>query len=166
MLDDPHTAAIYASRAVFPFLLTGSLRNANKAFLIFTMRLSSSKSTLVSQEISSTSLGMRVYPSLPLLNFISLLLLAIQRGTPNLLRELTDHYAVHIQEVGIWDDALTRIAETYFGMKVPKQSNPLLDMMGSVFFGGGQGRGNQRPGSQLKGSSMKAEASLSSMELD
>jgi hypothetical protein len=146
--------------------LTGNLRSANKAFLIFTSRLSSSNPALVSQEVSSASTDVRVYPSLPLLNFISLLLLAIQRASPDLFRDLTKHYAVHIQEVGIWDEALTRIGELYFGIKIPRQGNPLLDMMGSMLFGGGQGGASSRTGGPTRATSKKVEAPPSSMELD
>ncbi|KAL2007210.1 hypothetical protein VTN00DRAFT_8648 [Thermoascus crustaceus] len=164
--DEPHTAAIYASRAVFPYLLTGNLRSANKAFLIFTSRLSSSNPSLGAQEVSSTSSDVRVYPSLPLLNFISLLLLTIQRGSADLFRQLTAHYASQIEEIGIWDDALAQIGEMYFGLKVPRQGNPLLDMMGNMLFGGGQSGGSQRPGGHARGASKKVEAAPASMELD
>ncbi|KAA6409138.1 MAG: DUF410 domain [Lasallia pustulata] len=137
--DDSHTAALYAARAVFPYLLTGNLRSANKALLIFTSRLSASNKSLSVQEVSSSSSDMRVYPSLPLLNFLGLFLLAIQRGSSDLYRQLAKHYAPHIKEVGTWDDALAQIAETYFGIKMPRQGNPLFDMMGSMLFGGGGG---------------------------
>lgn len=168
--DDSHTAGIYASRAVFPYILIGNLRSANKAFLIFTSRLATSNPSLLSQEVSSASTDVRVYPSLPLLNFISLLLVAIQRGSSDLFRDLTRHYASHIEEVRIWDDALARIGEMYFGIKIPRQGNPLLDMMGNMFFGGGQGggqgAGNQRPGASNRGSSKKVEARPPNVELD
>ena len=49
--DDSHTAALYAARALFPFLLSGNLRAANTAFLLFTSRLSSSNPALTSQQI-------------------------------------------------------------------------------------------------------------------
>lgn len=162
--DESHTAPIYASRAVFPFLLAGNLRNANKAFVVFTSRLSPSNPDLVSQDVSSASSDVRVYPSLPLLNFISLLLLAIQRANPDLFRDLTKQYAAQIQEIGIWDDALARIGEIYFGIKVPRQGNPLLEMMGNMLFGGGQGGASRPAGSRSP--SKKVEAPPSSMELD
>ncbi|KAL2216913.1 hypothetical protein M432DRAFT_592068 [Thermoascus aurantiacus ATCC 26904] len=164
--DEPHTAAIYASRAVFPYLLTGNLRSANKAFLIFTSRLSASNPSLAPQEVSSASSDVRVYPSLPLLNFISLLLLAIQRGSADLFRQLTSQYASQIQEIGIWDDALAQIGEMYFGIQAPRQGNPLLEMMGNMLFGGGQGGGNRRLGAQTRDASKKVEAAPTSMELD
>ena len=82
---------------------------------------------------------MRVYPSLPLLNFLGLLLLAIQRGSGDLYRQLVKHYTPYIKELGAWDDALAQIGEMYFGIRIPRQGNPLFDMMGSMLFGGGGG---------------------------
>ena len=136
--DESHTAALYCARCVFPYLLTSNLRSANKAFLIFTSRLSSSNKSLMVQEVSSTSSDMRVYPSLPLLNFLGLLLLAVQRGNSDLYKQLARHYAPYVKEVGTWDDALATIGEMYFGIRIPTQGNPLFDMMGSMMgFGGG-----------------------------
>lgn len=51
-------------------------------------------------------------------------------------RTLTKHYVAHIKDVGIWDDALAQIGELYFGIRIPRQGNPLMDMMGSMFGGG------------------------------
>lgn len=136
--DESHTAALYAARAVMPYLLSSNLRSANKAYLIFSSRLSSSNISLSVQEVSSTSSDIRVYPSLPLLNFLGLLLLAVQRGSSDLYKQLTKHYLPYIKEVGIWDDALAQIGEMYFGVRIPRQGNPLFDMMGSMMgFGGG-----------------------------
>lgn len=138
--DDSHTAALYAARAVFPYLLTSNLRSANKAYLIFTARLSSSNKSLSVQEVSSTSSDMRVYPSLPLLNFLGLLLLAAQRGSSDLYKQLAKHYAPHLKEVGMWNDALAQIGEMYFGIRIPRQGNPLFDIMGSMMGFGGSPR--------------------------
>ena len=81
---------------------------------------------------------MRVYPSLPLLNFLGLLLLAVQRGSSDLYKQLAKHYAPYVKEVGTWDDALAQIGEMYFGIRIPRQGNPLFDMMsGMMGFGGG-----------------------------
>ncbi|KAL6719598.1 hypothetical protein ACLMJK_001518 [Lecanora helva] len=135
--DESHTAALYAARAVFPYLLTSNLRSANKTYLIFTSRLSSSNKSLSVQEVSSTSSDLRVYPSLPLLNFLGLLLLAVQRGSTDLYKQLAKHYAPHLKEAGKWDDALAQIGEMYFGIRIPRAGNPMLEMMGSMMgFGG------------------------------
>ncbi|CAG8401951.1 unnamed protein product [Penicillium salamii] len=158
-VDEPHTAAIYASRAVFPYLLTGNLRSANKALLIFTSKLSAANPQLGVQDVSSSSSDARVFPALPLVNFISLLLLTIQRGSADLFRNLTAHYAAQIKEVGLWDDALAQIGEQYFAIKIPRQGNPLMDMMSGMLFGGGNA--GKQP-SRAK----KVEAPPASMELD
>ncbi|KAG0160434.1 hypothetical protein PDIDSM_7963 [Penicillium digitatum] len=163
--DEPHTAAIYASRAVFPYLLTGNIRSANKALLIFTSRLAAANPQLAVQDVSSASSDARVFPALPLVNFISMLLLAIQRGSADLFRQLTAHYAAQIREVGIWDDALAQIGEQYFAIKIPRQGNPLMDMMSGMLFGGGQNKTGGRGASQSR-TVKKVEAPPSSMELD
>jgi len=143
--DESHTAPLYAARAVLPYLITGNVRAANKTLLLFTSRLSQSNRSLGVQEVSSTSSDLRVYPSLPLLNFLGLLLLAVQRGSADLFRQLKSHYAVHLKELGgAWDEALGQIGESYFGIKIPSQSNPLFDMMGSLLMGGGGGQQKQK----------------------
>ncbi|KAJ9665010.1 hypothetical protein H2201_004874 [Coniosporium apollinis] len=137
--DEPHTAPLYVARAVLPYLLTGNMRSANQSMLLFTGRLQKEKGGLGGQEVSSPKSEIRVYPSLPLLNFLSLLLLAVQRGSADLFRQLKSHYAVHLKEVGTWDEALAQIGEMYFGIKIPSQTNPLMDMMGNMLMGGGLG---------------------------
>lgn len=137
--DESHTAPLYVARAVLPYLLTGNIRSANQSMLLFTGRLQKEKGGLGAQEVSSSKSETRVYPSLPLLNFLSLLLLAVQRGSADLFRQLKSHYAVHLKEVGTWDEPLAQIGEMYFGIKIPSQTNPLMDMMGNMLMGGGLG---------------------------
>jgi golgi to ER traffic protein 4 len=136
--DESHTAPLYAARAVLPYLLTGNVRAANQSFLLFTSKLSQANQNLGVQEVSSTTSDLRVYPSLPLLNFLGLLLLAVQRGSADLFRQLKSHYATNLNEVSQWEEGLAQIGEMYFNIKIPTQSNPLLDMMGSMFMGGGR----------------------------
>jgi len=137
-LDSPHLAALYASRSVLPYLVLGNLASASAAFSTFTSRLTSSNPTLFTQTIDSAKSTVRVFPSLPLLNFLSLLLLAAQKGDSSLYKQLAKHYAVHLKETEeIWGDALANIGEIWFGIKIPKPfGNPLMDMMGSMMFGG------------------------------
>ena len=117
--------------------------------------------------MSSSSSDIRVYPALPLLNYLGLLLLTIQRGAADLFRQLNSQYVTHIRDVAIWDDALAQIGELYFGIQVPRQTNPLLDMMGSMFFGGsGQDNSGGRKGVQGRGSAKKVEAAPSNPDLD
>lgn len=147
--DDSHTAATYLARAVLPYLLVANVRAANTAYSTFTSLLSSDKGAGLGgvQDVSSASADIRVFPSLPLLNFLGLLLLAVQRGSPELFRQLQSKYGSHIAEVGMWEEALEIIAEMYFGIQRPRQSNPLFDMMGSLFGGGMPGMGGAGGGS-------------------
>lgn len=143
--EEPSTAPLYAARAVLPYLLTGNLRAANQSFLLFTRRLSSTHPGLGVQEVSSSSSDLKVYPSLPLLNFLGLLLLAAQRGEASLFRLLKTHYAANLKDLsGLWDDALAQVGETYFGIKIPSASNPMFDMMGSLLGMGGGGGGAKK----------------------
>lgn len=134
--NESHTAALYAGRAVLPYLLVGNVRDASKSLRLFTSRLSESNKNLGVQDVASNSSDLRIYPSLPLLNFVGLLLLAVQKGSADVFRQLKSHYAPHLKDVAGWNDALDLVAEMYFGIQKPRQGNPLFDMMGSMFSGG------------------------------
>jgi hypothetical protein len=137
--DESHTAPFYAARAVFPYLLIGNLRDATRSLQSFTSRLGESNKSLGVQDVSRTNSDLRLYPSLPLLNFLGLLLLAIRKGGSDLFWQLKTHYSVHLKEAHSWEEALEQIGEMYFGIQVRRQGNPLFDMMGSLFGGGGGG---------------------------
>jgi hypothetical protein len=107
--------------------------------------------------VSTTSSDIRVYPSLPLLNFLGLLLLAVERGEASLFRQLKSHYGSHLKDVN-WGDALDQIGEMYFGIKIPKQGgNPMMDMLGNMFMGGGLGGGGGGGAKSKKGIAPAAE---------
>lgn len=149
--DDAHTAALYASRAILPYLLTANVRAANSAYRLFTSSLSQDKGSAIGvQDVSSGSADIRVYPSIPLLNFLGLLLLAVQRGSADLYRQLSTKYASHIKEVEMWQEPLEMIAEMYFNISRPRQSNPLMDMMSGFLGGGGGGGGGAPPRRTVK----------------
>lgn len=76
------------------------------------------------EEVSSSTADMRLYPSLPLLNFIGMLLLACQRGSNDVFRQLKTHYAAHLRETKSWNIAMEQIGEIWFGIQIPKQGNP------------------------------------------
>jgi len=139
--DESHTAALYAARAVLPYLLVANVRAATTSYRAFVQRLTADNPGLSVENVSQGRSEIRIFPSLPLLNFLGLLLLAVQKGSPDLFRQLKQKYGSHIAEVGAWDETLELIAEMYFGIQRPRQGNPLLDMMGSMFGGGGFGGG-------------------------
>lgn len=138
---DAHLAPHFAARAVLPHLLVGNVRAANTCYRLFTSALGGDGgASLGVQDVASASAHVRVFPSLPLLNFLGLLLLAVQRGAPDVYKGLVAKYATQINETDAWAEPLAMIAEMYFGIQKPRQSNPLMDMM-SGFFGGGGGGG-------------------------
>lgn len=137
--DESHTAPIYAARAVLPYLLVANVRAARASYRAFVSALTTDKPNLSVQDVSSQSSDIRVFPSLPLLNFLGLLLLAVQKGSPDLFKQLKNKYSGHIAEMGDWDEPLELIAEMYFNIQRPRQSNPLMDMMSGLFGGGGGG---------------------------
>jgi hypothetical protein len=144
--DDSHTAPLYCARAVLPYLLVANVRAANASYRAFISALAAENKGLAVQDVSSQGSDVRIFPSLPLLNFLGLLLLAVQKGTPELFRQLKNKYAANINELGgTWDTALEMVAEMYFGIQRPRQSNPLFDMMGSLFGGSAPGGGQSRP---------------------
>lgn len=155
--DESHTAAQYAARVVFPYLLIGNVRDATRSLRLFTSRLTEANKGLSVQDVSSNSSDMRIYPSLPLLNFLGLLLLAVQKGSADLYKQLKSKYALYIKEVGIWDEALISVGEMYFGISRPRQGNPLLDMMGGMF-GGGMGAPKKQEPRRVGASAPAADA--------
>ena len=102
------------------------------------------KGTKSAPTSSTSASDLRVYPSLPLLNFLALLLLSVERGDPSLFRQLKSHYAGNLKDAN-WDEALEHVGEMYFGIRIPKQGNPMFDMLGSMF-GGGMGGGAKQGG--------------------
>ena len=149
--DSPHTAALYASRSALPYLVLGNLASATTSLAQFTSLLTSSNTSLPTQSIDSAKSSVRIFPSIPLLNFLALLLLAAQKNDAGLFRQLAKHYAGHLKEVEeFWGEALANIGEIWFNIRIPKQSggNPLFDMMSSMMFGGGGGGGGGAQGRQ------------------
>ncbi|CAD6501749.1 BgTH12-01998 [Blumeria graminis f. sp. triticale] len=134
--DDSHTAALYAARVVFAYLLAGNVRDANKSLQTFTDTLNTARPQLDVREVKGLSFNLQIYPSIPLLNFLGLLLQAIQKGSPDIYRNLNQKYSTYIKEVGLWDDTLALIGELYFEVPRPRKGNPIFDMMGSIFGGG------------------------------
>jgi hypothetical protein len=147
---DAHMAPHFAARAVLPYLLVGNVRAATTSYRLFTSALENDNPSLGVQDVSSTTSDVRIFPSLPLLNFLGLLLLAIQRGAPEVYKGLVSKYATQIDEAEAWAEPLEMIGEMYFGVTKPRQSNPLMDMMSGLFGGGGAAPPQQarRPGLQ------------------
>ena len=146
---DAHLAPHFAGRAVLPYLLVGNVRAANASYRLFTTALRSDNPSLGSENVSTSACEMAVFPSLPLLNFLGMLLLTVQRGAPEMFKTLLSKYASAVEQAEGWSEPLEMIAEMYFGIQKPRQSNPLMDMMSNLFSGAGAPGGQQqqrRPG--------------------
>ncbi|KAH7008211.1 hypothetical protein EDB80DRAFT_430805 [Ilyonectria destructans] len=141
---EPHQAGLFAGRAVLPYLLIGNVRAANTCYRLFTSTLSTENPNLGVQDVSGISGDIRIFPSLPLLNFLGFLLMAVQRSAPELFKGLISKYATQINEAESWADALQMIGEMYFGITQPRKSNPLMDMMSGLFSGGAPGGAPQQ----------------------
>ena len=77
--------------------------------------------------------GVEIFPILPHLNFLSLLIVACQRGAPEFFTQLKKQYAQPLEEVP-WDDTLAKIGEVWFGIAIPRQQgNVMTDLLGSLF---------------------------------
>lgn len=57
-----------------------------------------------------------------------------------MFRQLKSHYATNLKDVN-WTEALDQLGEMYFSIKIPRQGNPMMDMLGGMFGGGGFGGG-------------------------
>ncbi|KAK6350711.1 hypothetical protein TWF718_003897 [Orbilia javanica] len=150
--DEPSTAPLYASRAVLCYLLIGNVRESVAALDLFTSRLleDNKGGKLAVQSVETSALDARIFPALPLMNFLRLLVLTVTRGKggADVFRGLRQQYQSLLAEVGGWDEALEQIGEMYFGIQVPRQRNFMADMMSSLFGGapGASGGGaSKRP---------------------
>jgi hypothetical protein len=140
-IAQPHTAHLYVSRFLFPYLLLGNLASASSALGTFISELLNSSAAPPSEQLASevSASGIKIFPSLPLMNFLSLLVLSCQRMQADLYRQLKSHYRPWLGDPDIqhqWNDSLASIGEMYFGIRIPQQGNPLMDMMGSLLGGG------------------------------
>lgn len=149
--SDVSTAPYYIARATLGYLVVGNIRDAKRSLLYFTEKLAASPrlastakySTIATQQMTSTVANFTLFSSIPLLNFYELLILTCQRKNQDLFRRLRAHYKKYIEEAGGLDDALDKIGEKYFDIRVRNQSNMLQDLMGSLFSGSSSGRAPQ-----------------------
>ena len=137
--DNPHTAPLYCARGVLPYLLLGNVRDAHTVYDNFTSTLVKKNPSIPHQEAGTEGAKITYFPSLPLLNFLVFLLLSVEKGSASadVFRNLRQQYREQIKEQG-WEEPLDGIAEIYFGIQRPRMGNPLMDMMGGLFGGGGQ----------------------------
>jgi hypothetical protein len=90
---------MYISRAVLPYLCLQNLRDAQSALSTFVDLLCRGDNI----PPHSTIEGVEIFPSLPHVNFLTLLCVACQRGAPEFFNTLKKQYSQSLQEVP-WND--------------------------------------------------------------
>ncbi|KAK9481308.1 hypothetical protein V1514DRAFT_349591 [Lipomyces japonicus] len=144
------TAPFYLSRAILGYLALGNIRDARTASDLFISKLVASDripgSTLVTSSVDGDAVT--VFAQSPLLDFLQLLVRACQRKNPDMFKRLRFRYKTQLSDAGALDEALDKIGEIWFGIRVQNQGNLLQDLMGSLFSGGSRG-GNNPPVPQI-----------------
>jgi golgi to ER traffic protein 4 len=108
--DEPHKAGHYISRAVLPYLCLQNLRDAQVALNTFVTLLTNGHYIPPHSKIE----GVEIFPSLPHINFLSLLLVACQRGAPEFFNNLKRQYSQSLEEVP-WNDVPPKILPFVWG---------------------------------------------------
>ena len=104
--DEAHTAPFYISRAVLAYLLVGNLRDSARSMQIFLDRLVHDKSSIGIQDMKVGGVQAKIISSMPLMNFLNLLLLAVPRGRAESFRQLRKHYSGHLRDLGGWEEVI------------------------------------------------------------
>ena len=86
---------MYLSRAVLPYLCLQNLRDANASLNSFVQLLLDGENMPLHNRVE----GVEIFPSLPLVNFLSLLVRACRVGAPEFFNELKKQYALNLEEV-------------------------------------------------------------------
>ncbi|ODV73569.1 protein GET4 [Cyberlindnera jadinii NRRL Y-1542] len=125
---------LYVSRCVLNYLFIQNVKNANQALdellTLFTTEYPSFKY----EQITESSVSVKLFDSLPLLNFVQFLLRVVSTGDPKLFNVLVGRYSPTLDSCEL-KDAVAYIGQLYFGIQVPKQVNLLQNLM-SGFLGG------------------------------
>ncbi|KAG4301241.1 hypothetical protein PCANB_002435 [Pneumocystis canis] len=131
--DTFNTIPLYTSRAVFPYLILQNMAYATQAYKRMAQHLIEQRK-VATQALSSSSIDIILFPSLPLMNFLYFLILTCQRAASDLFYTLKAHYADILKQVPSWQMSLEKIADLYFNVR-PEQSstNTWTDLMRQFF---------------------------------
>ena len=88
-------------RAILPYLCLQNLRDANIGLNVFLSKLLAAENAPAHTTIE----GVLIFPALPHVNFLSLLIVACQRGAAEFFHKLKKQYAGSLEEVP-WNDVL------------------------------------------------------------
>ncbi|CAG8522102.1 5144_t:CDS:2 [Ambispora gerdemannii] len=133
--DDPSKRGAYLARAVL------HIRDAKIAFDSFVAELASKNQDIITDTASyrptpnGDSVEIIIYANAPLINFLQLLILMVQRDAADLFVVLRNKYKNDLAIEPSFEDLLNRIGEVFFNIKVqrPQQLSFLQDLMSSFF---------------------------------
>lgn len=137
-LEDPKAAnaGLYCSRLALNYLFIENVKYANESLSKFIKNLISTKSEFKFETVKESDNEVIIFEELPLINLLQLLLLTIQSKNSQFYQRLKNKYTKDINQAEL-GDAFAYIGEIYFDIRVPKNVNPLQNLMSS-FLGGGR----------------------------
>ncbi|CAG8696903.1 2834_t:CDS:2 [Cetraspora pellucida] len=141
--DHPSKIGAYIARAVLQYLCLRSIRDAKFAFESFIADLTEKVPELkagtaqYNPTITGDAVDVTIY-LLPLLNFLQLLILTVQREASDLFGELRNRYKSVLSVEPSFEDLLNKIGEVFFNIRVqrPQQFNIFQDLVNSLFTSG------------------------------
>ncbi|CAG8614947.1 5815_t:CDS:2 [Paraglomus brasilianum] len=136
--DHPSKLGTYISRAVLQYLCLRNIRDARTSFDTFIEAVAEKDSSIKSgtapyrPTLASDPVQISLY-TIPLLNFLQLLILTVQRDARDLFTKLRTKYSSSLAVEPSFDDLLNKIGEVFFDIKLqkPQQYNLLQDLMNS-----------------------------------
>ncbi|CAG8603255.1 6337_t:CDS:2 [Ambispora leptoticha] len=175
--DDPSKRGAYLARAVLQYLCLRSIRDAKIAFDSFVAEILSKNPGLATDTVSyrptltGDSIEITIYDNAPLINFLQLLILMVQRDAPDLFTALRNKYKDCLAIEPSFEDLLNRIGEVFFNIQVqrPQQLSFLQDLMSSLFSQPGVPGGSRTSSSTIVGGTSSTSANIKanqSSELD
>lgn len=136
----PNEVDLFVAQAVFKFLCHKDKSTANTVFFRYVQYHpqiiagpATSTATVSKNAPESSTDGSPPY-ALPLLNFLWLLLLAIDTGRVTDYSILIEQYQPSIKRDPSYNDYLDRIGQLFFGLPPPKKANAAAGGMGGAFW--------------------------------
>ncbi|CAG8630694.1 16504_t:CDS:2 [Acaulospora morrowiae] len=137
--DHPSKRGAYIARAVLQYLCLRSIRDAKIAFESFISEVCLKDPSLKAENVpyrptmTGDPVDVTTY-RLPLLNFLQLLILTVQREASDLFVTLRNKYKSVLSVEPMFEDLLNKIGETFFNIRAlrPPQFNIFQDIMNSL----------------------------------
>ncbi len=134
---DPTTAPFYLSRAIFGYLLLQNIQSAYKSLSVFLKLLQQHNPDFFKDSVEITNSDIIITTSLPLLNYLQLLIPTCQRKAPDMFNRLNNRYEsswkLNPKLSNSFQQILVHIGAIYFGFQIKREANMLQDLMGSLF---------------------------------